>query len=94
MSFYDNFLLDIYFCPQCGKLYDDIVVKLPVLILYGSEEYWEVEEKERMVGDQDAFGFRKEEEDANEDEDVTIENLDINDTEESDGKAKKMSNKK
>ena len=46
---------------------DDIVVKLPVLILYGSEEYWEVEEKERMVGDQDAFGSRKEEEDVNED---------------------------
>ena len=61
------------------------MVKLPVLILYGSEDNWDIEEKERMVGDQDAFGFRKEEEEIKENDDIVIENLDINDSVENDG---------
>ena len=66
-------------------MYDDIVVKLPVLILYGSEENWEDEEKERMLGDQDAFGYKKEEaaEELIKNDDVVIECLDTEESEES-----------
>jgi hypothetical protein len=63
---------------QAGKLYDDIVVKLPVLILYGNEENWDKEEKERMIGDQDAFGYKDMVGGEDNKDDVVIECLDEN----------------
>ena len=35
---------------------DDIIVKLPVTIVFGREEDWSEEERRRMVGDGDVFG--------------------------------------
>ena len=63
---------------QAGKLYDDIVVKLPVLILYGNEDNWDKEEKERMIGDQDAFGYEDIVGGEDIKDDVVIECLDEN----------------
>ena len=40
-----------------GKLYDDVVVKLPVIVMYGDESEWDEEEKERCLGDDEAFGW-------------------------------------
>ena len=63
------------------------MVKLPVLILYGSEADWDEDERNRMVGDQDAFGHHEEEElkedlvTTNE-EDVVLECLDEADSQE------------
>ena len=50
------------------------------MILYGNEENWDKEEKERMIGDHDAFGKRKEVEEGEEanKDDVVIECLDEN----------------
>ena len=40
---------------QAGKLYDDVVVKLPVVIQYGDESEWDEEERARMLGDDFVF---------------------------------------
>ena len=45
-----------------GKLYDDVVVKLPVIIMYGDESEWDEEEKERVLGNDEAYGLEEEEE--------------------------------
>ena len=45
-----------------GRLYDDVVVKLPVIVMYGDESEWDEEEKERCLGDDEAFGFDLDEE--------------------------------
>ena len=45
-----------------GKLYDDVVAKLPIVIMYGDESEWDEEEKERCLGDDEAFGFDLDEE--------------------------------
>ena len=67
-------------------MYDDIVVKLPVLILYGSEDDWGEDERNRMIGDQDAFGHHEEEQQedlvATNEEDVVLECLDETDGQE------------
>ena len=47
---------------QVGKLYDDVVTKLPVVVMYGDESEWDEEEKERCLGDDEAFGFDLDEE--------------------------------
>ena len=47
---------------QVGKLYDDVVAKLPIVIMYGDESEWDEEEKERCLGDDEAFGFDLDEE--------------------------------
>ena len=44
-----------------GKLYDDVVVKLPVIIMYGDESEWDQEEKERVLGNDEAYGLEGEE---------------------------------
>ena len=41
---------------QAGARYDDIVVKLPVVILYGEEKDWEAGERNRVLGNKEAFG--------------------------------------
>ena len=45
-----------------GKLYDDVVAKLPIVLMYGDESEWDEEEKERCLGDDEAFGFDLDEE--------------------------------
>ena len=45
-----------------GKLYDDVVAKLPIVVMYGDESEWDEEEKERCLGDDEAFGFDLDEE--------------------------------
>ena len=54
------------------------MVKLPVLILYGNEENWDKEEKERMIGDKDAFGYKDMVGGEDIKDDVVIECLDEN----------------
>ena len=46
---------DVLFA-QTPKRDDDIIVKLPVIIMFGNENDWSEEEKTRMIGDGDAFG--------------------------------------
>ena len=46
---------DVLFA-QTPKRDDDIIVKLPVIIMFGNENDWSDEEKTRMIGDGDAFG--------------------------------------
>ena len=49
-------LIIIFSSCQTPKRDDDIIVKLPIVILFGEEKDWEVEERERMIGDGDIFG--------------------------------------
>ena len=41
---------------QTPKRDDDIIVKLPIAILFGEESDWEDDERNRMIGDGDVFG--------------------------------------
>merc|ERR1712223_287898 len=52
----------VHAVAKVGKLYDDVVVKLPVIVMYGDESEWDEEEKERCLGDDEAFGFDLDEE--------------------------------
>ena len=63
---------------QTPKRYDDITVKLPITIMFGNEDDWHEDEKNRMIGDVDAFGKTSEDQDNAEeiklaDEDVVID---------------------
>ena len=46
----------VFLLVQAGKLYDDIVVKLPMMIMFGDEASWDEKVKGRMIGNADAFG--------------------------------------
>ena len=45
---------------QTSKLYDDVVVKLPIVIQYGEEAEWDEEEKARVLGEEFVFGCQDE----------------------------------
>ena len=45
---------------QTPKRDDDIIVKLPIAILFGEESDWEEDERDRMIGDGDVFGHTDE----------------------------------
>merc|ERR1712110_747445 len=72
----------VHAVAKVGKLYDDVVTKLPVVVMYGDESEWE--EKERCLGDDEAFGFDLDEELAKVDGDGSV----TNDTEGGNGEEK------
>lgn len=74
----------VHAVAKVGKLYDDVVTKLPVVVMYGDESEWDEEEKERCLGDDEAFGFDLDEELAKVDGDGSV----TNDTEGGNGEEK------
>ena len=56
---------------RAGKLNDDIVAKLPIVIQYGAESEWDEEEKLRVLADRDVFDEEFEEDDNKEEEQET-----------------------
>ena len=61
----------VIYVMQAGQLYDDVVVKLPIAIQYGEEAEWDVEERERMLGEEFVFGCGEEDGENDEDENNT-----------------------
>jgi len=76
----------VHAVAKVGKLYDDVVAKLPIVIMYGDESEWDEEEKERCLGDDEAFGFDLDEEL----EKVGGDGKVTNDTEKGDGDEKEV----
>ena len=51
----------VSFLSQTPARFDDVIVKLPISVMFGDESEWEEEEKNRIIGNADIYGKSGEE---------------------------------